>query len=111
MSDNINNWVNLTLESIHGITKATPKPFLLTRIKASLNKEQVQSGWSNIAFYLKKPAVAAVAILLVILVNVLVISNRNNLVERENITKSITPQKYDFAINVSVMYDSENQEP
>lgn len=107
----INNKVNVTLESINEIAPASPKPFLLTRINAALNKEQVQSGWSYIAFYLKKPAVAAFGILLVLLVNIIVISTRHNSVERESITKSITPQKYDFAINVSVMYDSENQEP
>ena len=111
MNDKINNRVTVTLESIHGITKATPKPFLLTRINASLNKGQVQSGWSNIAFYLKKPAVAAFGILLVLLINIMVITARNNSFKRENITKTLSPQKYDFAINVSVMYDSENQEP
>ena len=29
----------------------------------------------------------------------------------ENITKTATTQKYDFAINVSVLYDTENHEP
>ncbi len=111
MSDIINNRVNVTLESINGIAPASLKPFLLTRINAALNNEQVQSGWSYIAFYLKKPAVAAFGILLVLLINIMVITSRNKMMERESITKSIAPQKYDFAINVSVMYDSENQEP
>jgi hypothetical protein len=111
MNDKINNNVNRTLESINGIVKASPKPFLLTRISAALNNTAKETIWYKIAFYLKKPVVAVVAILLVLIVNIVVINNRNKLLERESITKSITPQKYDFAINVSVMYDTENLEP
>jgi len=55
--------------------------------------------------------VATTAIMLVFLLNIIVIAKRNNSLERETVTKSLTPPKYDFAINVSVMYDTENQEP
>lgn len=99
------------MESMDSMEKASPKPFLLTRINAALNKTDTVTIWTKIAFFLKKPMVAAVAILLVLTVNIMVINNRKKLLEREGITKSIAPQKYDFAINVSVMYDTENQEP
>lgn len=111
MNDKINDFINSKMASIDGMEKASPKPFLLTRINAALHKTAKETVWSQIAFYLKKPVVAAFAIMLVLLINIMVISNRNKMMERESVTKSITPQKYDFAINVSVMYDSENQEP
>lgn len=111
MSNEMNNSINRILESVDGIAKASPKPFLLTRINAGIKNVPTDTVWSQIAFYLKKPMVAAFAIVLVLLVNFIVISNRNKWMERDSITKSITPQKYDFAINVSVMYDIENQEP
>ncbi|MCY7292067.1 MAG: hypothetical protein LH615_07785 [Ferruginibacter sp.] len=111
MSDKINNSVERILESIDGMEQAASKPFLLTRINAALNNAPNKSVWYKIAFYLKKPVVAAIAIMIVLLVNIIVITKRNNLLEREIITKSIAPPKYDFAINVSVMYDTENQEP
>lgn len=111
MSDKMNDIINSTMASIDGIEKASPKPYLFTRINAALNNTATETIWTKIAFYLKKPLVAAVAILLVLTVNVLAINNRKKLLEREGITKSITPPKYDFAINVSVMYDTENQEP
>lgn len=111
MSDKINNSINRILESINEIEQAAPKPFLLTRINAGLNKTVNKTVWFQIAFYLKKPMVAICSILFVLIVNIMVINNRNKLLERERITKSVSPQKYDFAINVSVMYDTENIEP
>jgi hypothetical protein len=111
MSDKINKSVQRTLESIDGMEKVAPKPFLLTRINAALNNGANETVWYKIAFYLKKPVVATTAIMLVFLLNIIVIAKRNNSLERETVTKSLTPPKYDFAINVSVMYDTENQEP
>ena len=111
MSDKINISIQRIMESIDGLEKASPKPFLLTRIHAALQNASNETVWYKIAFYLKKPVVAAFAIMLVLLLNIVVIINRNSSLEREAITKTIAPHKYDFAINVSVMYDTENQEP
>ena len=111
MSDKFEDKINAALKSIDGIAKASPQPFLLTRINAGLNNSVEETVWSRIAFYLKKPVVAGFAILLLVLVNMLVIKSINSNSEKENITKSVTSQKYDFAINVSVLYDIENQEP
>ena len=111
MSDIFNDKIDTTLKSIDGIAKASPKPFLLTRINAGLNNALAETVWSRIAFYLKKPMVSGFVILLLVLVNILVIRSIKGGSEKENIAKSISAQKYDFAINVSVLYDIENQEP
>jgi hypothetical protein len=111
MSNIFDDKIDVTLKSIDGIAKASPKPFLLTRINAGLNSAAAETVWSQIAFYLKKPLVSGFAILLLVLVNILVIKSINNGSEKEKVTKSLTFQKYDFAINVSVLYDIENQEP
>ena len=111
MSDIFDNKINATLKSIDGIAKASPKPFLLTRINAGLNNVVKETVWSQIAFYLKKPMVAGFVILLLVLINMLVIKNINKSSEKEMVSKSLTSPKYDFAINVSVLYDIENQEP
>ncbi len=111
MSDIFNDKIDTTLKSIDGITKASPKPFLLTRVNAALNNTATESVWSQIAFYLKKPLVAGFAIFILVLVNIIVIKSINGDTEADNIAKSVTSQKYDFAINVSVLYDIENPEP
>ena len=111
MSDIFNDKIDNTLKSIDGLVKASPQPFLLTRINSRLNNTVEETVWSQIAFYLKKPMVAGFAILLLFFVNIIVIKSIKNSSEKESIAKNVTSQKYDFAINVSVLYDIENQEP
>ena len=111
MSDMFENKIDNALKSLDGIAKASPKPYLFTRINARTNKASAETVWSQIAFYLKKPLVSGAAILLLLLLNFLVIKNINENGEKENIAKSAISQKDDFAINVSVLYDVENLEP
>ncbi len=111
MSDIFDDKIDATLKSIDGLAKASPKPFLLTRINAGLNNTAKETVWSQIAFYLKKPVVCGLVILILLFVNFIVIKKINNKSEIENLAKSATSPKYDFAINVSVLYDIENQEP
>ena len=111
MKDILNDKIDFILSSIDGIAKASPKPFLLTRINACLNNPVDETVWGRIAFFLKKPIVFGFTILLLLFINILVIKSIKNRSEIENITKTATTQKYDFAINVSVLYDTENHEP
>ncbi len=111
MNDKINSRIDLTMQSIDGIEKACPKPFLLTRINAALAGNPSDTVWSNIAYYFKKPGIAAFAILLLILINIFVIKTSNATPDKDSVSLRTGPQKYDFAINVSVVYDIENQEP
>ena len=111
MRDILDDKTNALLQSIEGIAKASPKPFLLTRINAALDNTAAETIWSRIAFFLKKPIVFGLTILLLIFINILVIKSIKNKSEIENFAKTATSQKYDFAINVSVLYDTENHEP
>ena len=111
MKDILNDKIDFILSSIDGIAKASPKPFLLTRINAGLNSVVAETVWAQIAFFFKKPIVFGFTILLLLFINILVIKSIKNRSEIENIEKSATTQKYDFAINVSVLYDTENHEP
>ena len=111
MSDILDDKINGALKSIDGIAKISPKPFLLTRIHAALKNVVEETPWSQIAFYLKKPMVSGFAILFLLFVNFLVIKKISNSGEKENLVKSATSQKYDFAINVSVLYDTYSKNP
>ncbi len=111
MNDKINSRIDTTMQSIDGIEKASPKPFLLTRINAALADSASDTVWAKIAYYFKKPGVAAFVILVLILINIFVIKTSNVTTDKESVSLRIGPQKYDFAINVSVLYDIENQEP
>jgi|SRR5690242_14268377 len=60
--------VEKTLNSLDGIQRATANPYLFTRIKASLEKEE-KSFWSNALTFISRPSFAVPAIVLTILIN------------------------------------------
>ena len=113
MSDQINKKIEETLASIDGISAAEPKPFLLTRVNAALQKKMNndQSIWSNIAAVLKKPAIAFSVLILIVFTNIAVLSGNGSFLQKKNSQVLSSTTKYDFAINVSGIYDIENQEP
>ena len=69
----MNGKIDEILKSIDGIKKATPKPFLLTRVSARIKVANAlpENIWYKIAFYLKKPSVAFAAVILLVLINIL----------------------------------------
>ena len=64
--------VDKTLNSLDGIRKAEANPWLFTRIKAGLEREE-KSVWSKAISFIGKPAIAIAAILLVVVINASVI--------------------------------------
>jgi len=64
--------VNKTLDSLEGLKKAEANPWLFTRIKARLEREE-KSVWSKAISLLGKPAIAIAALLLLVVINASVI--------------------------------------
>ena len=64
--------VDKTLDSLEGIEKAEANPYLFTRVKASLVREE-KSVWSKAIGFIGKPAIAVAAIFLVVLINASII--------------------------------------
>jgi len=60
--------VEKTLNSLDGIQRATSSPYLFTRIKARLEREE-KSLWSKALTFISRPLVAVPAIVLTILIN------------------------------------------
>jgi len=63
----IEQQVDETLNSIDGIQRATANPYLFTRIKAKLVRED--GFWSNAISFLRRPVVAVGVILLAAFIN------------------------------------------
>ena len=53
--------VEQTLNSMDGAERATPAPFLLTRINAKMNREQ-PSAWERFGIFLSRPIIALTTI-------------------------------------------------
>ncbi len=77
--------IDAAFNSINNIQRASPKPYLLTRINARLDKE-VKSIWETIAIYISRPLVMVLGLCLIIIINVSVIltnkTSATNVAER-----------------------------
>ena len=60
--------VEKTLNSLDNIQRAESNPFLYTRIKAALQKEE-RSAWGKAIGFMARPVVAVATIFLVLLIN------------------------------------------
>lgn len=74
MKDNedINQKIDAAFNSLNNIQRASPKPYLLTRINARLDKE-VKSIWETMAIYISRPLVMVLGLCLIIIINVSVV--------------------------------------
>ena len=71
-NSDIQKLVDETLNSLNGIQKAEPTPFLFTRVMARLNKEE-NSLWEKLAYIFSKPAVTFATVILFIAINSVVL--------------------------------------
>ena len=83
---NIQLQVDDALNSVDGIKKASPKPYLLTRINARLNR-QAKTNWEKAAVFISRPAVMIAGVCLVLVVNIGVVllntsASNNTVAER-----------------------------
>jgi len=70
--EDINQKIHAAFNSLNNIQSASPKPYLLTRINARLDKE-VKSIWETMALYISRPLVMVLGLCLIIIINISVI--------------------------------------
>lgn len=64
------------LNSLDGIQRAEPQPWLFTRVKARLLKEEEKTRWETISSFLSKPAVAIAGLFLILGLNGVLLFNQ-----------------------------------
>jgi hypothetical protein len=69
----INKLIDGALNSLDGAVRATPKPYLFTRLNARMQNER-ESNWDRAFKLISKPAVAFTVLCLVIAVNTMVVA-------------------------------------
>lgn len=83
---NIQLRVEEALNSVDGIKRASPRPYLLTRINARLNR-RAKTNWDKAAVFMSRPAVMVAGICLVLAINISVVllntpTSNNTVAER-----------------------------
>ena len=61
--------VEQTLNSLDGIQRATPRPWLFSRIKAGLMQQDDKTVWGTIGSFLSKPVIAIAGLCLILMMN------------------------------------------
>ena len=107
---NIQQKLEDAFQSLDGMQRAEPAPYLLTRINAALANRQPETSWSRIAAFISRPVVAFALMLVLVLVNGLIISGSNS-TEAENNMATADNNVYEYAASVTSNYDLENVQP
>jgi len=58
-----------TLDSLDGIQRATPQPWLFSRIKGKLIQQDDKTVWGAIGSFLSKPVIAIAGLCLILMMN------------------------------------------
>jgi len=108
MNNDINKLIDNAMDSLDGATRATAKPYLLTRLNARMQQAK-ENKWDVALRFISKPAIAIVGIFLVIAINATVITYNyptgNTTVEEQYASVD------EYSSSATVLNDIENLEP
>ncbi len=108
-NEHFNQWVDEALNSFDGAQRAQPRPYLLTRLNAKMQKTE-DSVWDNALRFLSRPVVAMACVLVLVTVNTVVFtfnSTANNTVAAD---EQFTVAD-DYSSVIATLNDIENLEP
>lgn len=109
-NEHINKLIEEALGSVDDAQRATPKPFLLTRINARMSSV-TESAWEKAGRFVSRPAVAFTGLCMVLLINAIVIvSNKSTTttITTEQVAQNTTDE---FSYTVATIYDTDNTQP
>jgi hypothetical protein len=110
--ENTAHKIEEAFNSIVAIQRATPKPYLLTRINTRLSN-QVQSTWEKVALFISRPALMVLGVCLILAINISVIlvnnSSKNNAVA-ERAANTIADED-EYSTTIATIDNIETPEP
>lgn len=110
MGDEIlNKKIDDVMQSMDGIKRASPRPFLFTRLEARMQNER--NIWSRISSFVSRPVVAFACICFVLVINSMVIlfsNNSSNSTPQQNADLVTADEYSQVSYNI---YDFENSKP
>jgi hypothetical protein len=99
--------VDEAMDSVLGINRATPNPFLYTRIIARISREE-NSYWEKMTRMISRPAIAVITMSAILMINLFVVIN-------ETSASSVKPNIAEVAtaddLGTNSFYDIENVQP
>lgn len=105
--ENINRLIEDALSSVDDAQRAEPRPFLLTRIQARMNKG-TESVWEEAGRFITRPAVAFTGLCMIVVINVMVVffnKTTNTTVGSEQAVQTVADE---YVYTVATIYDTDN---
>jgi hypothetical protein len=96
------------LNSLDGIQRAEPQPWLFSRVKGRLLKEEEKTRWETISSFLSKPAVAIAGLFLILGLNGVLVYNQQSAGSVTAIQTDLQPSDSESLIASSSSFDYEN---
>ena len=96
------------LNSLDGIQRAEPQPWLYSRVKGRLSKEEEKTGWEVISSFLSKPAVAIAGLFLILGLNGVLVYHQQSGSSVNAIQTELQPSDSESLIASSSSFDYEN---
>ena len=91
------------MDSLTGLQKATPKPFLATRVKAKLLQKK-ETLWDKIILIFNKPVIAFTSIVLIMAINTTILFQNNTTNEASSTTdEDLIAANYDLASDLNII--------
>ena len=103
--------VEEAFNSVNNIERASPKPFLLSRVNSRLQNKKSGSWWENAALLIGRPSIAIPGLAMLMVVNltaVIFYASEQAVVISE---QSLQASSDEFSYTVATIYDNENSEP
>ena len=99
-------WADGIYNSMNHARRATPSPFLLTRVLQSNADEKIYGSWEMISYWLTKPVVAFTILFFVVTLNIVLIAGTGN----AQYKRSDNANDY-FTTSITSVYDVDNITP
>ncbi len=106
--------IESTINSMDGAAKATPAPYLQTRINARLQaaNEEGNSVWERVSMFLSRPGIALATLAFIIILNILLYNFSESNGSFNNTLQNLQASADDNPMsNSSALFDIENFQP
>jgi len=107
--ERIDKMTDEALDSLDGAKRATPRPYLFTRLTARMQRQN-EGAWENVGRFIARPVVVVAGLCMIIAINVLVIASNNSTTTNTAIAEQSATQD-EFSTSIASLYDIENTEP
>jgi len=97
-----------TLSSLDGVQRATPQPWLFSRVKARLSRSEEKTVWEAVGTFLSKPSVAIAGLILIMALNGVLVFNQESSPSVVTSQSDLMPGDSESLIASSSSFDFEN---